>query len=100
MARCRPWEVPAPGKWSKDHDGGRPRNQKKHKTVHVICANCIKTSCITLFGLANEYRELITLEKCKHCGTVGKLATNELAKTRPRPDTTKQLKLNWGKEKW
>lgn len=74
----------------------QPYNVPKRKTVNVVCVNCVKTSCITLFGLPNEYRELVALEKCAHCGITGKLATSDLAKTRPRPDTTKQLKLNWG----
>ena len=74
----------------------KPYNLPKHKTVNVVCVNCVKTSCVTLFGLPSEYRGLVALEKCVHCGVTGKLATSDLAKTRPRPDTTKQLKLNWG----
>lgn len=75
----------------------RSYNVPKRRTVKVVCVNCVKTSYITLFGLPNEYRGLVALEKCVHCGVTGKLATSDLAKTRPKHDGTKQLKLNWGK---
>jgi hypothetical protein len=69
---------------------------KKRKTIQVVCATCVKTSHITLYGLTNEYRDIITKEKCIHCGVTGKLTTNELAKPRVKPDNTRQLSLNWG----
>ena len=69
--------------------------EKRHKTVRVVCVACVKTSHVTLYGLPNEYRGLVGQEKCVHCGTVGKLATNDLAKTRAKPDTTRQLQIEF-----
>jgi len=73
--------------------------EQRHRTIRVVCANCIKTSHITLYGLASEYRGMVSLEKCQHCGTVGKLTTSDLAKTRPKKDNTSQLTLCWEKKR-
>jgi hypothetical protein len=71
--------------------------EKRHRTVKAVCAVCVKISHITLYGQPNEYRELIGKEMCKHCGTIGKLSANGLAKTRVKLDTTLQESFNWGK---
>jgi hypothetical protein len=67
--------------------------EQKHRTVRAVCVNCVKTSHITLYGLATEYRGMIGKETCQHCGVTGKLTTTDLAKTRPKRDTTSQLSL-------
>lgn len=69
------------------------QHKRQNKAVRTICVNCEKQSVITLHGFPNEYRDLMTLQKCGHCGVVGKLATNELAKAKPKKDHSKQLKL-------
>ncbi|VVB55271.1 Uncharacterised protein [uncultured archaeon] len=72
--------------------------EKRHRTVRVICVACLKTSHITLYGLTNEYRDMVGLEKCAHCGEVGKLSTSDLAKTRAKRDTTLQITFDWDAE--
>src|SRR5271157_6049436 len=67
--------------------------EKRHKTVHVICANCLKTSAVTLYGLPNEYRGMIMLQKCMHCYVTGQLTTSDLPKSRPVKDRSQQLTL-------
>lgn len=71
--------------------------EKRHRTVPVVCIACQKTSCVTLYGTPNDYRALVTHEKCTHCGVTGQLSTNKLAKARVKPDTTHQLSFNWKK---
>jgi hypothetical protein len=72
--------------------------EKRHRTVRTVCVNCLKQSYITLYGLPNEYRELVGKETCTHCGKQGTLNTNELSKTRLKPDTTNQLQFDWRKQ--
>jgi len=69
--------------------------KQQNKTVRVVCLNCEKQDNITLYGFPGEYRDMVQKEKCRHCGITGKLATNELAKARPRKDTSKQIKIRW-----
>lgn len=76
-----------------------PPWEARHRTIRVVCANCIKTSHITLYGLPSEYRGMVGLEKCGHCGTIGKLTTSDLAKTRPKKDSAQQLTLCWEKKR-
>jgi len=71
--------------------------EKRHRTIRVVCANCIKISYVTLYGLPSEYRDMVGKETCKHCWTVGKLSTSDLVKTRAKLDTTCQLNFNWKK---
>jgi hypothetical protein len=71
--------------------------EKRHRTVKAICVSCMKTSHITLYGAASEYRDMVGKEMCKHCGVTGKLSTSGLVKTRVKLDTTYQLEINWKK---
>jgi hypothetical protein len=71
--------------------------EQKHRTVKVVCVACVKISHITLYGKPNEYRELVKIQTCPHCGAIGKLNATKLAKTRVKPDTTLQESFNWGK---
>ena len=69
--------------------------KRQNKTVRVVCLNCEKPDTITLYGFPGEHRDIVSQQKCKHCGIIGKLATNELAKTKPKKDMSKQMKLRW-----
>lgn len=69
--------------------------KKQHRTVKVVCLGCLNVSHITLYGLNNEYREMVSKEKCTHCGVTGKLSTSDLPKTRVKLDTSLQMGFDW-----
>jgi hypothetical protein len=76
---------------SKGYEKPKPRP----KTILVVCAGCLSRYHITITGFANEYVGIVQRTKCLKCGEV-KLATNELAKTKPKAKTL-QLSLNFKK---
>jgi len=76
---------------SKGYEKPKPRP----KTITVTCAGCLSRYFITIVGYATEYVDIVRKTKCQKCGEV-KLATNELAKAKPRAKTL-QLSLNFKK---
>jgi len=63
------------------------------KTILVTCAACLSRYHITIVGFAHEYIGIVQRTKCQKCGEV-KLATNELAKAKPKAKAL-QLSLSF-----
>jgi len=74
---------------SKSFEKPKPRP----KTILVTCAACLSRYHITIVGFAHEYIGIVQRTKCQKCGEV-KLATNELAKAKPKAKAL-QLSLSF-----
>jgi hypothetical protein len=74
---------------------GDEKPKPRPKTILVTCAACLSRYHITIVGFAHEYIGIVQKIKCQKCGEV-KLATNELAKAKPRAKAL-QLSLDFKK---